>query len=95
MHALVQAVRADGRTITARTVNDLVLVLQVTDGTSLTVGEELELELPEILNSKRVRRMSDGATVAVALHRYDIHDLRNLGGHSAPSNVSDERMRAE
>jgi hypothetical protein len=61
----------------------------------LTVREELELERPEILDSKLARRMRDRATVAVALHRHDIHDLRDLGGHGAPSNVSDERRRVQ
>ena len=61
-------------------------IIRVTDNTNI----------PQVLRTKLVRRLVDGATIAVALQRFDIHDLRTEDGeHGSPSNVTEERMMAK
>ena len=83
------------RSATARTENDLLVVFQVLDGSELRPSDLLDIPLPDVLVTGRIRHTADEKTIDVRLARADVHDLRAaVGGHGAPSNVSDERMSA-
>jgi hypothetical protein len=90
--AVVELVRQDG-SCSAKTDNDLSVAFRITDGTALRPGEVLDIQLPGILESKLVHRVTDGKAIAVSLQRHDIRDLRLPVRHGAPSDVSEERVR--
>ena len=94
MRVIVHLVGANG-SCAAKTDNGLLLAFRVTDDTSMRPGDAFDIELPGLLESRAIRRVADGKAIPVSLQRHDIHDLRTVGAHGTPSDVSDERMRSK
>jgi hypothetical protein len=92
MRAVVSLIR-DGGTCTAKTDNELALVFTVTDGTLLSLGDELDVDLGRVFDTQELHRRSDSRRVAIRMSRFDVHDLRlAFPGHGVPSSVSDRRL---
>jgi hypothetical protein len=94
MRAVVHQTREDGRWCSARTDNDLAIVFSVTDAGVLVLGDELEVDLANVLDTQEPCRARDGRRIAIRLNRFDVHDLRvpSQGHGVSRDDVSPERL---
>jgi len=73
---------------TAQTDNEIALVFRRADESELSLGDEVDVDLPNVLASQALIRARDGRLVRIHLRENDLHDLRlpaRHGGSSFPS----------
>jgi hypothetical protein len=92
MKATVQARSAEGSYF-ARTENDILLVFSLPGSETLTLGDVVEVDLPNLLASQQVVRIEDGRPLRIRLKDNDIHDLKLPVKHGVPRTPSLSRMR--
>ena len=92
MKATVQARNAHGN-YSARTENRILVVFTVEGSETLSLGEELEVELLSLLSSQQVKRLKDDRVLRVRVKDSDIHDLDLPAKHGSSRFPSPERMR--
>jgi hypothetical protein len=91
MKAIIILQRASGE-YSARTENNILIVFTIEDHGELALGEELEVELPSLLESQRVIRLKDRSTLRIKLSR-ELHDLDLTSNHGSLRTPSPERMK--
>jgi hypothetical protein len=91
MKAIVQARNAHG-SCSARTGNGILLVFVVEGKETLKVGDEFEVDLPNLLSAQQVVRSSDKRVMRIRINEMNIHDLEQPGSHGASRTPSRERL---
>jgi translation initiation factor 6 (eIF-6) len=92
MKATVQASNNDG-VYSARTENNVLIASTIESDDKLALGDELEVDLPSLLDSQRITKVKDRRIVRIKLRQHDIHDL-DLPANHRPSRIpSLERMK--
>ena len=94
MRAIVSSFNLSLNNWQARTDNDIAVSFSILDGTRLKLNEELEVDLPTLLATQSLVRKSTGASVAVRLREYDLHDLRLPSGHGTSRTPTAARLSA-
>jgi hypothetical protein len=84
MKAIVQARNAHG-SVSARTANGILLVFVVEGKETLKVGDELDVDLPNLLSAQQVVRSSDQQVMRIRINEMNIHDLEQSPGTNAAS----------
>jgi hypothetical protein len=74
MKAIVQARNPHG-SFSARTENGILLVFVVEGKETLKLGDELEVDLPNLLSAQQVVRSSDHRVMRIRINEMNIHDL--------------------
>lgn len=92
MKAIVQARDAHG-CYSARTQNDILLVFTVEGKETLKPGDDIEVNLPNLLVSQQVVRSSDHCVIRIRINEMNIHDLDLPEGQSALRTPAPERLR--
>jgi len=92
MKAIVQARDAHG-CYSARTENDILLVFVVEGKDTLKLGDDIEVDLPNLLSSQQVVRSSDHCVIRIRINEMNIQDLDLPGKHGASRTPSAERLR--
>ena len=93
MKAIVQARDAHG-CYSARTQNDILLVFTVEGMETLKPGDEIEVNLPNLLFSQQVVRSSDHCVIRIRINEMNIQDLDDAsGGSGALRTPGPERLR--
>jgi hypothetical protein len=92
MKAIVQACNAHG-SFSARTANGILLVFVVVGKETLKLGDELEVDLPNLLSAQQVVRSSDNRVMRIRINEMNIHDLELPGKPAASRTPSPERLR--
>jgi hypothetical protein len=92
MKAIVKARNAHG-SYSARTVNDILLVFVAPGKEILKVGDEFEVDLPNLLSAQRIVRSSDQLVMHIRINEMNIHDLDLLEGREGLRTPSQERLR--
>jgi hypothetical protein len=90
--ATVTVQRADGA-YTAQTENNTLIVFSLDPDKTLLLGDELEVDLPTLLQSQRVIRVKDQRILNVKLRPDDIHDLDLPANHGSSRTPSVERVK--
>jgi len=76
----------------ARTQNDIAISFAVVDGTALKLNEEIEVDLPTVVQLQSFVRVSDGKLVRIRIREIDLHDLNLPSGHGTSRTPSTERL---
>jgi hypothetical protein len=92
MKATITVHRAEG-VYSARTENNILIVFTVESGENIALGEELEVDLPSLVESRRVTRLKDQSTLRIKLSRDDLHDLDLPPNHGSSRTPSPGRMK--
>jgi hypothetical protein len=92
MKAIVQARNAHGN-FSARTENGILLVFVVEGKETLKVGDELEVDLPNLLSAQQVIRSRDNRVLRIRINEMNIHDLDLPAKHGASRTPSRDRLR--
>jgi hypothetical protein len=92
MKAIVHAHNAHG-SFSARTENDILLVFVVEGKETLKLGDEFEVDLPNLLSARQVIRSRDNCVLRIRINEMNIHDLDLPGKHGASRTPSPERLR--
>ncbi len=92
MKAIVHARNAHG-SYSARTGNGILLVFVVEGKEALKLGEDIEVDLPNLLSSQQVIRSSDNCVMRIRINEMNIHDLDQPGKDGASRTPSAERLR--
>jgi hypothetical protein len=92
LRAIVQARNAQGH-YSAKTDNNILLIFRILEPITLALGEVIEVDLPNVLASQEIVRLSSDRTIHVVLGPNDIHDLDLPADHGASRMPSPERMR--
>jgi hypothetical protein len=92
MKAIVQARNAHGG-YSARTENNILLVFVVEGREPLKLGDDIEVDLPNLLSAQQVVRTSDNCVIRIRINEMNIHDLDLPGKHGASRTPSLERLR--
>ena len=92
MKAIVQARNAHG-SFSARTENGILLVFVVEGKETLKLGDELEVDLPNLLSAQQVVRSRDQRVMRIRINEMNIHDLDSPGKDAAARTPSRERLR--
>jgi hypothetical protein len=92
MKAIVQARNAHG-SFSARTGNGILLVFVVEGKETLKLGDEFEVDLPNLLSAQQIVRSSDKRVIRIRINEMNIHDLDSPGKHAASRTPSPERLR--
>jgi hypothetical protein len=74
MKAIVKSRNAHG-SYSAQTENQILLVFVVDGKEILKVGEEIEVDLPNLLSAQQIVRSSDGRIMRIRINAMNIHDL--------------------
>jgi len=80
---------------TAQTDNDIAISFSIVDGSVLSPGDELDVDLTEVTRTKTVVRLHDQRRIAVEVGENDLHDLRLPPAHGASRVPSESRRRGE
>lgn len=78
---------------TARTDNNILLDFAVQDGCKLEPGEVLEVDLPNLLSTQRLKRRSNGQIIAIEISKRSMFDLDIPMQHGGDRTPSDARLR--
>lgn len=92
MRAIITSFNRSIGNCQARTDNDIAVAFSITDGTTFRLNEEVEIDLPNVVRLRSLTRLSDGKTVRIRLHEFDLHDLRLPSGHGTSRTPSPERL---
>jgi hypothetical protein len=92
MKATVKARNSHG-SYSARTDNDILLVFVVEGKETLKVGDEFEVDLPNLLSAQHVVRSRDHRVMNIRINEMNIHDLDLPGKREALRTPSKERLR--
>jgi hypothetical protein len=76
----------------AVTENEILIVFSLSDEECLELGEEIEIDLLNILKKKEVKKCSSGSKIKIKISSSDIHDLRISEAHGTSRFPSKERM---
>ena len=79
----------------AQTSNDIGVSFSVVDGTVLSPGDELDIDLIEVTRTKTIARLHDQRPIAIEIGENDLHDLRLLPAHGSSRVPSESRRRGE
>jgi hypothetical protein len=94
MKAIVKARNAHG-SYSARTANEILLVFVVDGKEILKVGDEVEVDLPNLLSAQQIVRSSDGRVMHIRINEMNIHDLDLPGKRESLRTPSRGRLRRE
>jgi len=93
MLVTVQSIRAEGTSCEARSENDILFVFPIPSGSTLRLGQVIELD-PLALNQEQVaRNLTTKQQLNVLLKDNNVHDLRLPSGHGTNRTPSTERLR--
>jgi hypothetical protein len=87
VRATVVQIRAQGG-YQAETDNQIAMAFQVRDGDQLVLGDQLEVDLSNVVTRKTVVRVRDGKQLRIELREDDLHDMRlpvQHGGSRKPT----------
>jgi hypothetical protein len=90
--ATVQARNVHG-SYSARTENGILLVFVVEGRETLKLGDDIEVDLPNLLSSQEVVRSRDKCVLRVRINEMGIHDLDEPGEREADRTPSADRLR--
>ena len=76
-----------------RTDNNILVVFKVVGIETLSVGEAIEVDLPNVLASQQIVCLRSNRRLHIRLGPGDIHDLDLPAEHGASRMPSPERMR--
>jgi hypothetical protein len=95
MKAIIKSRNAHG-SYSARTANEILLVFVVDGKEILKVGDEIEVDLPNLLAAQQIERSSDGLIMRIRINEMNIHDL-DVPGKKRESlrTPSRERLRRD
>ena len=92
MKATVQARNVHG-SYSARTENDILLVFVVEGRETLKLGDDIQVDLPNLLSSQQVVRSRDNCVMRIRINEMGIQDLDMPGKHGASRTPSPDRLR--
>ena len=78
--AKVVRISAEGN-YSAQAENEISIAFEIADGSTLELGEAIEVDLPNVVSAKTVVRLRDRKVVKIKLRENDRHDLRLPAQH--------------
>jgi hypothetical protein len=91
MKATVTVHQAQGG-YSARTENNILIIFTLEPEGTLSLGEELEVDLPSLLQTQQVIRVKDQRVLSIKVRQDDIHDLELVANHRSSRTPSRKRM---
>ena len=73
--------------------NDIGVTFTIPGGYQLAIGDELEVDLPNVLSTQTVRRLSNGKLIEIQCRDCDVHDLRLPMQHGGSRIPTPARLR--
>jgi hypothetical protein len=92
MKATVVQVRAQGG-YQAETENEIAMAFQILGGDLLALGDEIDVDLPDVVTHKTVVRLRDGKQLQIELRECDLHDMRLPVQHGGSREPTAARLR--
>ena len=92
MQARVIAFNRSLNSYQAKTDNNISLSFGILGAEHLKLNDVLEVDLPNLVATQRVTRVSDGKTVQIKMGAHDLHDLNLPMRHGTSRSPSNERL---
>ena len=92
MRAVVTSFNRSLNNWQVRTESDIAVSFSIEDGSTLRLNEELEVDLPRVVELQEMVRVTTGQILRVRLRAHDLHDLRLPSGHGTNRQPSAERL---
>lgn len=79
----------------ATTDNNIALSFSVLGDEHLKLNEILEIDLPRVVATQQLTRISDGKIIQIKIGEHDLHDLKLPVAHGTSRKPTKERLEGE